>query len=217
MLNFFIVKTNQCPILSFKASQELNLITVVMNVKTQELDDLVSEYSGVFDGLGCLDQPYYIKIDNTVQPIVYPPQNIPVALRECVREEIDRMEKLGVLKKVEEPTVWVNTLVVVEKPKTGKLRLCLDCRHLNKTIQREHFQLPTIEDISTRLTGAKVFSSLIVLVWVMLDRLGVQKAQKSFNTIFVLRWGHLVDCLYFFGVWRYSFCPDYMAQIYYFG
>ena len=57
MLNFFIVKTNQCPILSFKASQELNLIRVVMNVKTQELDDLVTEYSGVLNGLGCLDQP----------------------------------------------------------------------------------------------------------------------------------------------------------------
>ena len=42
VLNFFIVKTNQCPILSFKASQELNLIRVVMNVKTQELDDLVT-------------------------------------------------------------------------------------------------------------------------------------------------------------------------------
>ena len=60
------------------------------------------------------------------------------------------MEKLGVLKKVEEPTVWVNFLVVVEKPTTVKLRLCLDPRHLNKAIQRE--QLPTTEDISTHLT-----------------------------------------------------------------
>ena len=55
----------------------------------------------------------------------------------------------------------MNSLVVVEKPKTGNLRLCLDPRHLNKAIQqREHFHLPTIEDISTRLTGAKVFSTL---------------------------------------------------------
>ena len=83
-----------------------------------------------------------------------------MALRERVRDEIDRMEKLGVLKKVEVPTAWVSSLVVVEKHKTGKLRLCLDPRHLNKAIQREHFQLPTIEDIATRLTGAKVFSTL---------------------------------------------------------
>ena len=57
--------------------------------------------------------------------------------------------------------MWVNSLVVVEKPKTGNSRLCLDPRHVNKAIQqREHFHLPTIEDISTRLTGAKVFSTL---------------------------------------------------------
>ena len=160
VLNFFIVRTNQCPILSFKASQELNLIKVVMNVTTQEIDGLIAVYSTVFEGLGCLDQPYHIKIDDTVQPIICPPRNIPVALRERVRDEIDRMEKLGILKKVEEPTAWVSSLVVVEKHKTGKLRLCLDPRHLNKAIQREHFQLPTIEDIATRLTGAKVFSTL---------------------------------------------------------
>ena len=154
MLSFFMVRTNQCPILGFEASQELNLIKVVMDVTKQEIDGLITEYSAVFEGLGCLDQPYHIKIDNTVQPIICPPRNIPVALRERVREE---MEKLGVLKKVEELTVWVNSLVVVEKHKTGELWLCLDPRHLNKAIQREHFQLPTIEDIATRLTGAKVF------------------------------------------------------------
>ena len=52
-------------------------------------------------------------------------------------------------------------LVKVEKPKMGNLRLRLDPRHPNKAIQqREHFHFPTIEDISTRLTGAKVFSTL---------------------------------------------------------
>ena len=43
----------------------------------------------------------------------------------------------------------MNSLVVVEKPKSSKLRICLDPRHLNKAIQGEHFQLPTLEDITT--------------------------------------------------------------------
>ncbi|CAC5364689.1 unnamed protein product [Mytilus coruscus] len=47
-----------------------------------------------------------------------------------------------------------------EKPKTGKLRICLDPRNLNKAIKREHIALPTIEDITTRLTGAKYLSKL---------------------------------------------------------
>lgn len=54
----------------------------------------------------------------------------------------------------------MNSLVVVEKHKTGKLRVCLDPRNLNLGIKREHFQLPTIEDIATRVLGAKYMSKL---------------------------------------------------------
>ena len=62
------------------------------------------------------------------------------------------MEAMDVIRKVDEPTEWVNSLVVVEKPKSKKLRVCLDPRPLNKAIRREHFHLPTLEDITTRLT-----------------------------------------------------------------
>ena len=48
-------------------------------------------------------------------------------------------------------------MVVVEKP-DGKLRICLDRKHLNKAIKREHFQLPAIEDITTRMANAKWFT-----------------------------------------------------------
>ena len=61
--------------------------------------------------------------------------------------------------KVEEPTNWVNSLVVVEKA-NGQLRLCLDPRNLNKVLKREHYQLPTFEEISTRLAGATHFTKL---------------------------------------------------------
>ena len=59
------------------------------------------------------------------------------------------MENLGVIEKIEEPTEWLNTLFIVEKP-NGKVRICLDPRTLNKVIQREHFQLPTAESIYGR-------------------------------------------------------------------
>ena len=54
----------------------------------------------------------------------------------------------------------MNSLVVIEKPKSKKLRVCLDPRPLNNAIRREHFQLPTLEDITTRLSGARVFTKL---------------------------------------------------------
>lgn len=55
---------------------------------------------------------------------------------------------------------WVNTLVVVEKPRTGNLRVCLDPKDLNKAIKRPHYRLPTLEDVTPKLTGAKHFSVL---------------------------------------------------------
>ena len=41
------------------------------------------------------------------------------------------MEQLGIIKKVMEPTSWVNSMVVNEK-KSGKLRICADPKDLNK-------------------------------------------------------------------------------------
>jgi hypothetical protein len=70
------------------------------------------------------------------------------------------MEKQGVIRKVDRPTDWVNSIAIVEKPGTGRLRICLDPKHLNGAIRREHFQLPTVEEIASRVSGEKVFSKL---------------------------------------------------------
>ena len=45
---------------------------------------------------------------------------------------------------------------LVSKP--GKLRICMAPRDLNRVIRREHYQMPTIEEIATRLSGARVFT-----------------------------------------------------------
>ena len=38
--------------------------------------------------------------------------------------------------------------------------MCLDPRDLNRAIKRSHYPLPTIEEVATRLSAAKVFSVL---------------------------------------------------------
>ena len=69
------------------------------------------------------------------------------------------MEAMNVITKVDEPTEWVSSLVIVEK-KNGNLRICLDPRDLNKAIMREHYKLPSREEIASQFTGAKIFSKL---------------------------------------------------------
>lgn len=119
----------------------------------------MQKYANVFTGLGRLEKPYHIEVDPAVTPVVNPPRTIPAALRDRVKTELEDMEKRGVIRKVEEPTDWVSSMAIVEKP-DGSLRICLDPRHLNKAIKREHFQLPTIEDITTRMANAKWFTKL---------------------------------------------------------
>ena len=56
-------------------------------------------------------------------------------------------------------TDWVNSLVIVKK-QNGSLRLCLDPRDLNKAIKREHFKLPTAEEIFAEMNNPKYFTKL---------------------------------------------------------
>ena len=60
---------------------------------------------------------------------------MPTNLREKINlEELNNMEKTAVIKKIDETTEWVNSMVVVEKP-TGGLRICMDSRDLKKRNQ----------------------------------------------------------------------------------
>ena len=69
------------------------------------------------------------------------------------------MIKLDVIEPVSEPTEWVNSLVTVEKP-NGKLRVCLDPRDLNKAVKRQHYILPTAEELFSEMAGARYFVKL---------------------------------------------------------
>ena len=68
-----------------------------------------------------------------------------------------RLENANVIKRVEEPTDWVSSLVVMEKS-NGKLRVCIDPQQLNKALRRSHYPLPIIEDVLPELADVKVFS-----------------------------------------------------------
>ena len=129
-----------------------------MTVKPEQ--NPIKAFPKVFNGLGCLEKPYHIEIDKSVQTVVNAPRNIPAALRKKLKETLKEVEEKRVIRKIDESTDWVNSLVVVKKPKSDKLRVCLDPRSLNVAIQRELYQLPTIEDITTRMYGTKWFSKV---------------------------------------------------------
>ena len=119
---------------------------------------ITEKYATVFgDGIGELEGEYRIRLDDAVDPIQHAPRRVPVALRDRLKATLDDMVRDDIIKAVEKPTEWISSMVVITK-KDRKLRICLDLKDLNRAIRRENYQLPTIEDIATRLHGAKVFT-----------------------------------------------------------
>jgi len=86
-------------------------------------------------------------------------KNIPLPIREDVKETLTQMEARGVISKVIQPTPWCAGMVVVKK-KNGGVRVCVDMKSLNRCVLREHHPLPKIDDILAQLSGAITFSKL---------------------------------------------------------
>ena len=120
---------------------------------------VVKHYMDVFDGLGRIPGPYTIHTNPEIPPMVQPPCRTPVALQQTVKTELKVMVNQAIIAPVTEPTKWVSSMVVVPK-KNGKVRVCLDPRNLNQAIMHSHYLLPTIEEVATRLTNAKLFTVL---------------------------------------------------------
>jgi transposase InsO family protein len=164
---FFIANTkgHSQPILGLQACMDLGIVTLVLSVESQgrssplTRDAVISEYGHLFSGLGGLDGEIMVRLKDGAVPVVHPPRRVPHALKEKLKEELQSMEDQGVIAKVTEPTDWVNSLVVVEKP-NGKLRVCIDPKNLNKAIKRPYYPTPTLEDVLSKMSGAKHFSKL---------------------------------------------------------
>ena len=114
--------------------------------------NIINEFDDCFSEIGCLlNREYHAELRDDVKQVISPSRKIPIALKDKLNNELRHMEKLGIIERIHKPTEWLNTLVVVEKP-NGKLCVCLDPRPLNKAIKREHYQLPTAEEIIAHIS-----------------------------------------------------------------
>ncbi|VDH90160.1 Hypothetical predicted protein [Mytilus galloprovincialis] len=120
---FIVVKENTTPILGNQTIQHMNLVTINYdNIQALDINEIslseksvFRQYKDVFDGTGCLPGTYRLEIDETVRPVVHPPRKIPVALRDKLKTELERLTDKEMITPVTEPTPWVNNLVIVEK------------------------------------------------------------------------------------------------------
>ena len=123
-------------------------------------DKFVVFYPDLFKDLGTMTGEYHISLCEGARPFALStPRRIALPLMLKVKQELESMEKMGVIARVEQPTDWCAGVVIVPKP-NGSLQICVDLTKLNENVRRESHILPSVDHVLAQLTGATVFTKL---------------------------------------------------------
>ncbi|XP_039307927.1 uncharacterized protein K02A2.6-like [Solenopsis invicta] len=142
VLEFIVVDLNVKLILGLPSIQKLGYIKHINNIQiNSEKEKFIQSNIDIFTGLGTFKDTCTITLKKNSEPVARPCR---------------RLEKQKIIAKVNGASEWVNSLVIIEKP-NKTLRLCLDPQELNKCIEREFFEIPSFEEINSKLSGKQYF------------------------------------------------------------
>ena len=146
-------------LLGLLAIRALGLLSQA-NEDMVEPEEIHSKFPSLFTGLGTFEGDFVIHLRPDAQPFaLHTPYNVPLPLRKKVKDELNRMESLGVIFKVHVPTPWCAGRVVVPK-QDGTVCICVNLKPLNAHVLRETHALPKVDDMLTQLVATKIFSKL---------------------------------------------------------
>lgn len=138
---------------------EIRAFELVKTVRSVS-KEILESHPKLFNKLGVLPDVFKIHMREGATPLcLNVPRRLPMGLRKATKDELDRMESLGVIEKVERPTTWCSGMVVAPKS-NGKVRICVDLTQLNKSVLRETYPLPHLEDTLASLEGSQYFSKM---------------------------------------------------------
>ena len=131
----------------------------VPSVKEQaRLDGVLSEYKDVLCPEPGRTKAIRLSINTgDHEPVRSHPYRIPPRWREEVKEQIDQLLGLGIIRPSDSP--WSSSVVTVKK-KDGGVRICIDFRAVNSITQPDPYQMPLIEEIFDMLASAKFISKI---------------------------------------------------------
>lgn len=153
----YVVESLQCVLLGLPAIEALGVVKFLDVVEDKQYEYM---YPQLFSGLGTMSGEYTIRMKQGAIPFaIFAPRRIPIPLKNSIKVELAKMVKSHVIRKVDGPTKWCAGMVPVVKP-SGEVRICVDLTQLNKSVLRERFVLPTVDDALGQLAGATYFSKL---------------------------------------------------------
>ncbi|XP_033761504.1 uncharacterized protein LOC117343268 [Pecten maximus] len=125
------------------------------------LTKLIAEFQDIFvDTSGKLGQTDLTahRIDTErAKSIKIPPRRVPLAKKEVIEAELEKMLGAGVIEPSDSP--WSAPICLVTK-KDGSCRFCIDFRGINAVTRKDAYPLPRIDDTLDTLAGARWFCTL---------------------------------------------------------
>jgi ribonuclease HI len=126
---------------------------------------LLEEYQDVFawtpyeaPGVDPEFASHALNVSPQYKPVVQKARRSAPQHTEAVREEVERLLKVGAIREVLYPQ-WLSNTVVVRK-KNGKWRVCVDFTDLNKACPKDPFPLPKIDQLVDSTAGHERMSFL---------------------------------------------------------
>ena len=122
-------------------------------------DDLMREFPDRFTGIGKFPCEYKIGLHLDAHPVIHAPRKSLITLHPKVKEHLAKMEALGVINHVDQPTDWVSSITYVQKA-NSEFHLCLDSHDLNRAICCDHHKMPIVEEVTHEFENLHYFTKL---------------------------------------------------------
>ncbi|XP_049269009.1 uncharacterized protein LOC119382232 [Rhipicephalus sanguineus] len=105
--DFFVVKKGKQALLGLETCERFGLISRAQCLQVQgHLESrIVSDFHSCFQVWGC-KETCSLRVEEGATPVALPARRVPYYIREPMRAELARMERHGIIEKVEEPSDW---------------------------------------------------------------------------------------------------------------
>ncbi|XP_055714804.1 uncharacterized protein LOC129808923 [Phlebotomus papatasi] len=126
-----------------------------------QIEELKEEFKNVFDkSLGkIVGVKAELKLKDDANPVFLKPRPMPIAKKEAVEREIDKLVKEGAYVKVNQSR-WATPIVAIPKA-SGSVRICGDYSvTVNPNLIVDKHPLPTVEELFQDMAGGDKFSKL---------------------------------------------------------